>query len=96
MAKPLVHSEFGYGLDRPGKCVLDTALGVNGALHGALEGLLGWDESQRIAAAAHLGDARLLVRPEPWLLRQVVEAEADGEPAASCEMAEGAGSWTEC
>ena len=35
VAKPLVHSEFGYGLDRPGKCVLDTALGVNGALHGA-------------------------------------------------------------
>ena len=36
VAKPLVHSEFGYGLDRPGHCVLDTALrGVNGALHGA-------------------------------------------------------------
>ena len=36
VAKPLVHSEFGYGLDRPGQCVLDTAMrGVNGALHGA-------------------------------------------------------------
>lgn len=32
VAKPLVHSEFGYGLDQPGHCVLDELL--NGALHG--------------------------------------------------------------
>ena len=32
VAKPLVHSEFGYGLDHPGQCVLDELL--NGALHG--------------------------------------------------------------
>lgn len=34
VAKPIAHTEFGYGLDRPGHCVLGT-LGVNGALHGA-------------------------------------------------------------
>ena len=32
-AKPIVHTEFGYGLDRPGHCVLDPLL--NGAIHGA-------------------------------------------------------------
>ena len=32
-ALPLVHTEFGYGLDRPGACVLDQLL--NGAVHGA-------------------------------------------------------------
>jgi hypothetical protein len=32
VAKPLVHSEFGFGLDHPGHCVLDEFL--NGALHG--------------------------------------------------------------
>ena len=33
VAKPILHTEFGYGLDRPGDCVLDDFL--NGALHGA-------------------------------------------------------------
>ena len=33
VAKPIAHTEFGYGLDRPGHCVLDDL--INGALHGA-------------------------------------------------------------
>ena len=35
VAKPIAHTEFGYGLDRPGHCVLGNSVGVNGALHGA-------------------------------------------------------------
>jgi hypothetical protein len=35
VAKPIAHTEFGYGLDRPGHCVLGNSVGINGALHGA-------------------------------------------------------------
>ena len=35
VAKPIAHTEFGFGLDKPGHCVLGSVPGINGALHGA-------------------------------------------------------------